>query len=554
MDIKLVLGLVVVVAVVCAIPYVQSQEIRCANRCFAEVEESLPCQCNRACQKYGNCCEDFELQCLVEHWKKYGRDELQKALKKQELNKNLAKNVIIFIGDGMDLTTVTAARILKGQQKGLAGEEEKIVWETFPYTGLLKTYATDRQIPDSAATATALFCGVKTKSSTIGVDDRIEVENCATQEGASVDSVMVDAQEMGKSTGIVTNSYVSDATPGAMYAHSAYRRWLSGPVDGCEDVTSQIISKADKVNVIMGGGRAFMLPNTTADPEDPDSLGTRTDGRNLIEEWTALHEGHNSQYVWKDEDLTAVDIDETDYLLGLFAYYRTTYENDRTPETRDPSLAEMTTKAIEILQKNKNGFLLMVEGALIDIAHHFGIGQDALNETIALDEAVSAALDMVNLDETLVIVTADHSHGMSMSSGYSSRGNPILGLNDQAIGNDKLPYTTLLYNQGPGGVEELDSIKETGHRRNLTNEETMASGFHQSSLIPSSYATHGGVDIPVYAIGPMAHMLDSTHEQNYVAHVIRHAACMGEYADDCSRFPTRRNKARKRPASANIGY
>ncbi|XP_072044934.1 alkaline phosphatase, tissue-nonspecific isozyme-like [Amphiura filiformis] len=425
MDIKLVLGLAVAVA--CAIPCVQSQESSCEKRCFVEFDESLQCQCNKECKTHGDCCEDFGLSCLVEPWKKYGRDEVQKALKKQELNKNLAKNIIVFIGDGMDLTTVTAARILKGQQKGLAGEEEKIVWETFPSTGLLKTYSTDRQTPDSACTSTALFCGVKTKYNALGVDDRIEVENCATQEVASVDSVMVDAQDIGKSTGLVTNSYVSDATPAGLYAHSAYRRWLNGPVDGCEDVTAQIISKADKVNVIMGGGRTYMLPNTTADPEDPDSLGTRTDGRNLIEEWTALHEGDNYQYVWNDEDLTAVDADETDYLLGLFAPVRMTYENDRTPETRDPSLAEMTTKAIEILQKNRNGFFLMVEGALIDIAHHRGIGQDALNDTIALDKAVSAALDMVNLDETLVIVTADHSHGMSMSSGYSSRGNPILG-------------------------------------------------------------------------------------------------------------------------------
>ncbi|XP_072041329.1 alkaline phosphatase-like, partial [Amphiura filiformis] len=106
----------------------------------------------------------------IEYWKQKGRAEIDKALSDQQYNTNRAKNVIMFIGDGLDLPTITASRILKGQLKGNPGEEDQLSFETFPHVGFSKTYSVDGQVVDSSAAANALFFGVKTKSETLGVE------------------------------------------------------------------------------------------------------------------------------------------------------------------------------------------------------------------------------------------------------------------------------------------------------------------------------------------------------------------------------------------------
>jgi len=112
-----------------------------------------------------------------------------------------------------------------------------------------------------------------------------------------------------------------------------------------------------------------------------------------------------------------------------------------------PTLAEMTRKAIEILKKEENGFFLFVEGGLIDAAHHQTVARMALDETVELSKAVQQAVDMTSEDDTLIVVTSDHSHTMTMA-GYPVRGNDILSLSG-SLGIDELPYTTLSYANGP---------------------------------------------------------------------------------------------------------
>lgn len=114
---------------------------------------------------------------------------------------------------------------------------------------------------------------------------------------------------------------------------------------------------------------------------------------------------------------------------------------------KQPTLAEMTKKAIEVLSKEKNGYFLFVEGGLIDSAHHLVQAKIALDETVELSKAVQQAVDMTNEDDTLIVVTADHSHTMTMS-GYPDRGNEISGLSG-SMGLDNSPYTTLNYANGP---------------------------------------------------------------------------------------------------------
>jgi alkaline phosphatase len=116
--------------------------------------------------------------------------------------------------------------------------------------------------------------------------------------------------------------------------------------------------------------------------------------------------------------------------------------------TVQPTLEEMTKKAIEILSKERNGFFLFVEGGLIDVGHHLTTARTAVDETVELSKAVQKAVDMTNEDDTLIVVTSDHSHTMTMS-GYPSRGNNILGLVGSP-GVDGLPIATLSYANGPG--------------------------------------------------------------------------------------------------------
>ncbi|XP_072028874.1 alkaline phosphatase-like [Amphiura filiformis] len=486
------------------------------------------------------------------YWNTYGEEQIKKAIERENLNQNVAKNVIVFLGDGMGVTTNTAARIFKGQLAGQTGEEANLVWDEFPHVALSKTYNTNRQVSDSAGTGCALFTGVKTKYEVIGVDDTIEFAKCSTAEEAAVDSVLVSAEEAGKSTGIVTTSRVTHATPANLYAHSASRHWehdgkmpAEEAAEGCIDIGAQFFENAKDVEVVLAGGRGYLSGTNTADPEYPDKNGLRVDERNIIEEWQQHHQdqGDQSSYVWNEADFNAVNPEETDFLLGLFEPSHMQYEHQRVNDPAgEPSLAEMTEKAIQILQKNEKGFFLMVEGARIDHAHHYGNAFLALTDVQAMDKAVNKTLEMVNLEETLIIVTADHAHVMTIN-GYPQRGNPLFGVNDNEMGTDGLPFATLSYAMGPGANLELDSLNKTGKRRNLTEEEISDPEFLNPALIPTKFENHGGQDVAIFATGPRAHLFHGVHEDTYVAHVIRYASCTGNY--DNNACTGKKKKTRK---------
>ncbi|XP_022104253.1 alkaline phosphatase, tissue-nonspecific isozyme-like isoform X2 [Acanthaster planci] len=431
----------------------------------------------------------------------------------------------------MGVATVTGARIFKGQQAGMTGEETVLAWEKFSSIALSKTYNTNRQVPDSAGTATAYFCGVKAKEAIIGLDDAAVAGDCQSSLNAAVDSVMIDAEREGKATGFVTTARVTHATPACLYAHSPDRNWENNAdipekeaALGCTDIAHQLVTLGKNTKVIMGGGRQEMIPNNSSDYEYPLLNGQRTDGRNLIDEWLADKDAQTSHFVWNLEQFNNVDPESTEFLLGLFETSHMQYEAERTDE---PSIAEMTEKAIRILQKDKDGFFLMVEAGRIDHAHHGGFAGNAFNDTVAFEAAVAKAMEMTNEEDTLVIVTADHSHVMTIS-GYPNRGNPILGLYDLGVGDDDLPFTTIGYSNGPGGIAEQNSYNLSGARRNLTGVDTETPRFNQPAIVPLGSETHGGEDVAIYANGPMSHLFHGVHEQNYMAHVVRYAACLGD--------------------------
>jgi alkaline phosphatase len=274
---------------------------------------------------------------------------------------------------------------------------------------------------------------------------------------------------------------------------------------------------------VLGGGRSYFIPNTANDPEDVGSKGRRKDGRDLTAEWSTRP---RSPYVFSKAGFDAIDPRKTDHLLGLFERSHMEYEADRLKGTAgEPSLTEMTTKAIDILSRNKKGFFLMVEAGRIDHAHHAGNASRALQDTIELSNAVRAALAKTSEKDTLILVTADHSHVFTIA-GYPARGNDILGkvvtldeagepAEGYATDANGLPYTTLSYANGPG--------YRVGGRPDLTNVDTTNVEFLQEATVPMGSETHAGEDVALFARGPSAHLVHGNQEQTISFYVMAHA-------------------------------
>jgi len=454
---------------------------------------------------------------------------------KRTPNTRRAKNIILFVGDGMGVTTVTAARIRQGQVAGRDGVSNKLAFESLPYAAFSRTYSHDSEVTDSAPSASAMTTGVKSRNGVINVDSNVPENDCKAGLAHPTTTIAELAEIAGMSTGAVTTTRITHATPAATYAHVAGRDWESDadmkPEDiaaGCVDIARQLVEMryGDGFEVAMGGGRAQFLPQTVTDPEDPKKTGARKDGRNLVDAWLKRY-GDGAAYVWNQQQLQSLNMSKTKHLLALFEPSHMQFEVDRVRDKAgEPSLAEMTFKAISILEKNPKGFFLLVEGGRIDHAHHGGNALRALHDTIAMDEAVEAALAATDARETLIVVTADHSHVLAMA-GYPSRNNPILGLADRedgkpALAKDGKPYTTLSYANGPGAVD--------GAREDLTHVDTTARDYRQQALVPMGSETHGGEDVPIYASGPWAHLFQGVVDQNYIFHVMNRAGQVQERA------------------------
>ncbi|XP_063068570.1 alkaline phosphatase, germ cell type-like [Engraulis encrasicolus] len=402
---------------------------------------------------------------------------------------------------------------------GQTGEEYSLEMDKFPYTALSKTYSVDQQMPDSAATATAYHCGVKANYGTLGLSAAARRDQCSTTQGNEVKSVLHRARMAGKSVGIVTTTRVQHASPAAAYSHSANRGWYSDKETSrnCKDIAYQLVHNTD-INVILGGGRRYMLPKTVKDPEYPKYTGSRQDNTNLIDVW--LKNKKNAKYVWNKKQLDDIDEEKTDYLMGLFEPKDLDYELYRSKDS-DPSLTEMVEKAVKILRRNPKGFYLFVEGGRIDHGHHGNRARRALTETVEFDNAIGKALSLTSAQDTLSVVSADHSHVFTFG-GYSARGNPVLGLS-RIRAKDKKPFTTALYGNGPGYIR--------GSRPNLRTTVTDDKSYRQQSAVPLNSETHAIEDVAIFAQGPMAHLFHGVQEQSYIAHAMAYAACLEPYQD-----------------------
>lgn len=496
----------------------------------------------------------LQAQETPQRWFNEGRAAVERNLALRDADSSgIARNIILFIGDGMGISTVTAARILEGQLRGESGEENELFFETFPNVALSKTYTVNAQVPDSAGTMSAMATGIKTDSGLISVNQNVVRGDCSTQPGNQVLTFLERAEMRGMSTGVVTTARLTHATPAANYAHSMDRYFesdrdaanMANP-GNCVDIARQLVEFPDNVvgsnglEVALGGGRQNFLPRDGIDPETGQP-GTRVDNRNLPLRWRNRYA--NSAYVWNKEQFDAIDPDSTDHLLGLFQPSHMQYSIDRdSDEAGEPTLGEMTAKAIQILRRNDRGYYLNVEAGRIDHAHHNINPRRALMDAIALSDAVRTAVNMVDLSETLIIVTADHSHVFTIS-GYPVRGNPILGKvvsldasgepeSEPQLAADGMPYTTLGYANGPGfhflpdenSADAIEGLTPNAGRTDLSAVDTEHEGFHSETLVPLADEAHGGEDVAIYAIGAGADLVRGVLEQNTIFHIMMEAS------------------------------
>ena len=456
-----------------------------------------------------------------------------------------AKNVILFIGDGMGVSTITAARILDGQQKGMPGEENDLSFEKFPHLAHSKTYQANQQVPDSAPTMTSIVTGSKTNDGFLSIAPGVLGPDfaAAAKPENRLRTILEQAEERGMWTGVVTTTRVTHATPAACYAHTPARDAeddtdlaeisRAAAEAGYPDIAKQLFDFRVKpttmngrsspgLEVALGGGRSKFRRITDPDPEYPKETGSRND-RDLTAAWAA----RGGAYVWNGPGFRAIDPAATGPVLGLFEPSHMQYELERAKDPAgEPSLTEMTEKAIRILERGPNGYFLMAEGGRIDHGHHMGQAVRALTEAVELSRAVEKAVALAS-DDTLIVVTADHSHTLVMS-GYPVRGNPIFGLvvtngedgrPEKGPTTDTLdhkPYTTLGYGSGPGGAVN-------GPRADLSRVDTSAPDYRQQAAIPMSSEAHGGEDVVIYARGPGAYLVGGTMEENAIYFVMARA-------------------------------
>ncbi|CAO1408222.1 unnamed protein product [Diamesa hyperborea] len=468
------------------------------------------------------------------YWLNNAKDFVEQQLKKTP-NTKKAKNIILFLGDGMSIPTIAATRVY-------IGEDSQLSFEKFPYVGLSKPYCVDRQVADSACTSTAYLTGVKGNYATVGVNAKVKRYNCSAQadEENFTESIARWAQKSCKGTGIVTTTRITHASPAGAFAHSANRYWENDyelELSNCDstkydDIAKQLVYNVEGKNfkVILGGGREFI--NSTVNDEE-GIPGRRSDGKNLIDEWkTERSKLGNASYVWNKQQLNDIDFETTDYLFGLFendhcAYHLDTINNNKQKEK--PSLTDMTVAAIKMLSKDDNGYFLFVEGGKIDLAHHDNKPHKALEETKELSRAIDMARKMTDESDTLIVLTSDHSHAFTYS-GYPNRGSDIFGIADISD-EDHKPFYTLSYANGPGHSVTYDSKATDNSRLDISDHDFKNPNQLHIATVPLKSETHAGEDVGIYASGPWSHLFEGSYEQNNIPLLMAYAARIGPYVE-----------------------
>lgn len=434
-----------------------------------------------------------------------------------------AKNAIFFVADGMGVSTVTATRVFS---VGVGG---KLVLDRMPFTAISRTFTTDSITADSAGTMSAMITGVNTNTGIISLGPKTERNDFHGDGDDFAPMTLLElAKAAGKRIGIVSTARVTHATPAACFAHVNDRdKEAEIAAQGTPGEPEFNVRLRNGIDLLAGGGRRFFLPSGVIDEEGEG--GARGDGRNLLDRFVE----HGYHYVWREEEWSALRSQDLP-VLALFESSHMEYEYDRKTDVGgEPSLSSMVERAIDLLDDAPEGFVLVVEGGRVDHAHHAGNAFRALVDAEEFDRAVGAAIDCVDLRETVILATADHSHTLTIAGyplrplaelPYATKGHPdgyaalahggILdvaygidpksGIVRRTLGTDRIPYTPLSYANGPGarGAPRIDPRLDRSAGLNGSSPTGPTHpDYLQAATVPLGSETHGGEDVLIWGIG-----------------------------------------------------
>ena len=383
--------------------------------------------------------------------------------------------IILFIGEGLAPGRLAATRLYVG------GADARLTFDSMNHLALLINYSQDFAVPDRAAAATALATGVRVNNRAISVDG----------DGKPLTSLVELARERGRATGLVTNAKLTDPTSAAFYAHPA------DPND--VDSVAREFVEGGKIDIAMGGGVTAFLPETKG--------GERQDGRDLLLELRR----NGFDIVRTRAELEAIPAWRRPKLFGAFSSAELAFANQLEERSEQPSLADMVRRAIELLQYNAGGYLLLVDEGLTRKAAQDNNGERTLGETAELDRAVAVARRYAGQRST-IIVRGDVAIGGMSLSGFPVRkdsGIALLGLNSAGE-----PWIT--WASGPNGAKSYGAAKVLGaiNGQPETEPPEPAAFYAKSALNTLD-------DVVAFGSGPGTEALTGSVENTTIFKIVR---------------------------------
>ncbi|KAL5963193.1 Alkaline phosphatase tissue-nonspecific isozyme [Taenia solium] len=359
-------------------------------------------------------------------WERQAREQLYFASHLfPHLVQRRARNAILFLGKGLASGGLSSGRLYKAFKAKRTGEVKRMSFEAWPFSTMCRMYDLETMSADEASSATALLTGTKTRSGVMGLTGDVKSGSCHPYtEREKTISVLNAAVEAGLATGIVTNTRLTQAPSAANFGYASSpssendvevnRRCNETTDFKCMDLAKQLILEHPMISVLLGGGQENFYPNTSSLPSNTARKGLRSDGLFLTDIWqsTLRDKGRNAEYAGSIAELHEKVLTRPDYLLGLLAPSHLPAEIDRKPT--EPDLANLTKVALEVLMNQGKGYFLFVEGGPTDKTHASSDPR-ILEEILAFDDAVKAAVETVNLRETLIITTISERNGLNFS-------------------------------------------------------------------------------------------------------------------------------------------
>lgn len=390
--------------------------------------------------------------------------------------------IVLFIGEGLTPDRIAATRLYAG------GANAKLAMETLPAMALLSNYSQDFAVPDESAAATTMATGEKVNNRSIGTDA-----------AANALTTIIDlARAKGRTIGLVTSTRLTNPTVAAFYASGKGRP---------EEIAQRFV-EGNKIDIALGGGGAEFLPESKG--------GQRRDGRDLVLE--LRRDGF--EIVRTKAELENVPRWRRPRLLGLFSGGEMAFANEIASGSEQPALPDMTRRAIELLQWNPAGYLLIVDAGLMGTAARQNHGEQTLAETVELDRAIAVANGYIGENSTLLVAGNLGMGGLALNGSPFRRDSGIAVIGVNAAGEPALTWAT-----GPNGPQNQADQAQAKGAETSPSEETKGrarAGVRQEPAASYAPAARNTVtDVLAAGRGPGSEQLHGFLDNTIVFKIIR---------------------------------